>query len=211
MVFPGISITFVPVMGTWRAYLNTTVAAFVLGAALCVPASAQTVAQTGAAVQASNNETTKLLQQLKSDDPSVWRKAQSDILREWSKSGSPAMDLLLERGRKALEANDTAAAIDHLTALIDHAPKFAEGYNMRAMAYYEAGLYGPALSDIGKALQLNPSQFGALAGLGMILEDSGFEKKALEAYKASAAIDPHQERVNAAITRLESAAAGEEL
>lgn len=198
-------------MGTRRAYLNTTVAAFLLGAALCVPAGAQTAPGTGDAAQVSSSDTAKLLQQLKSDDPSVWRKAQSDILRDWSKSGSPAMDLLLERGKKALEANDTAAAIDHLTALVDHAPKFAEGYNMRAMAYYEAGLYGPALSDIGHALELNPNQFGALAGLGMILEDSGFERKALEAYKASAAIDPHQERVNAAIARLESAAAGEEL
>ncbi|WP_233192676.1 hypothetical protein [Acidimangrovimonas sediminis] len=161
--------------------------------------------------EAPEPDTTKLLNELKSDDPSVWRKAQSDLLRAWSSSGSASMDLLLARGKAAIETNHTDAAIAHLTALIDHAPGFAEGYNLRAMAYYQAGLFGPALSDIGKTLELNPKQFGALAGLGMILEGSGFDKKALEAYKASAAIDPHQSRVNDAIHRLEAAAAGEEL
>ena len=49
------------------------------------------------------------------------------LFMEWSKSGSAAMDLLLKRGRDALEINDTGAAIEHLTALTDHAPEFAEG------------------------------------------------------------------------------------
>ena len=121
------------------------------------------------------------------------------------------MDLLLERGRKAIDAGDTQTAIEHLTALVDHAPDFAEGYNARATAYYQAGLFGPALSDIGRTLQLNPHHFGALAGLGMILEASGFPDRALKAYKASAAIDPHQDAVEKAIARLESQAAGQEL
>ncbi|MDA3889827.1 MAG: hypothetical protein PF443_13760 [Allgaiera sp.] len=169
------------------------------------------VAQTAGTAEMARPDIPSLLQELKSDDPSIWRKAQADILREWSSSGSSSMDLLLERGRKALEHDNTDAAIDHLTALIDHAPDFAEGYNMRAMAYYEAGLFGPALADLGHALQLNPHQFGALAGLGMILEDSGFDKPALAAYKASAAIDPHQPSVNQAIARLTRKAEGEEI
>ena len=38
------------------------------------------------------------------------------------------MDLLLERGRKAMSEGDTNTAIEHLTALTDHAPNFAEGW-----------------------------------------------------------------------------------
>ena len=47
------------------------------------------------------------------------------IWLEWSKSGSPAMDLLLKRGRDAMNAGQPGLAIEHLTALIDHAPDFA--------------------------------------------------------------------------------------
>ena len=37
------------------------------------------------------------------------------------------MDLLLGRGNEALEAEDYPTAIEHFSALIDHAPDFAEG------------------------------------------------------------------------------------
>lgn len=84
------------------------------------------------------------------------------IWREWSKSGSPAMDLLLERARRAMEVGDNARAIEHLGALIDHAPDFAEAYNTRATAYYNEGRFGLALDDIRMALALNPRHFGAM-------------------------------------------------
>ena len=198
-------------MGTRARYLNLILAAAVFSVGLAGLSQGQARAQTAATVHAGASDVPKLLEELKSNDPSIWRKAQADLLRTWSNSGSASMDLLFERGKKALEADETDAAIDHFTALIDHAPDFAEGYNMRAMAYYEAGLFGPALADLGKTLDLNPHQFGALAGLGMILEDSGFDKKALAAYKASAAIDPHQPSVNKAIARLTRKSEGEEI
>ncbi|WP_377832809.1 tetratricopeptide repeat protein [Acidimangrovimonas pyrenivorans] len=170
-----------------------------------------TGALSGPARAADNADPARLLAELKSDNPDTWRKAESDLLRLWSKSGSPAMDLLLERGHKALKDGDPKLAVEHLTALIDHAPDFAEGYNARARAYFQQGLFGPALQDIARTLRLNPHQYGALAGLGTILEDTGDDKRALAAYKASAAINPHQSGVNKAITRLEQQAAGQEL
>ena len=39
---------------------------------------------------------------------------------------------------------------------IDHAPDFAEGWNARATAYYQAGEFGPSVADIGHVLTLNP-------------------------------------------------------
>ena len=62
-----------------------------------------------------------LLTQLQTADPQSAGRLERKIWREWSKSGSPAFDLLLQRGRDALDAGDTDAAIEHLTALIDHA------------------------------------------------------------------------------------------
>jgi Flp pilus assembly protein TadD len=121
------------------------------------------------------------------------------------------MDLLLERGRTALQEGEPDIAIEHLTALTDHAPDFAEGWNALATAFFQAGDYGPSVEDIGKTLTLNPRHFGALSGLGMILEELGDSEGALAAYKAALAIHPRLETVKEAVERLEAEAAGQEL
>ena len=134
-----------------------------------------------------------------------------EIWSEWSKPGSPAMHLLLKRGRDALEAGDTTAAIEHLTALVDHAPDFAEGWNARATAYFQAGQFGPAVADIAQALRLNPRHFGAMSGFGLILEETGREAEALEVYRAALAIHPNLTSIQEAVARLERKAAGQDL
>lgn len=137
-----------------------------------------------------------------------WERAESDIRRAWSRSGSPAMDLLLKRGEEALDAGDTAAAIEHLTALTDHAPDFPEGWNARATAYFMAGAFGPSASDIAQVLRLEPRHWGALAGLGTMLDEMGDKPRALAAFRASFAVNPHQKDVQDAIARLEKELAG---
>ena len=139
------------------------------------------------------------------------RRIEQEIWIEWSKSGSAAMDLLLERGRRALDEGQTQLAVEHFTALTDHAPDFAEGWNARATAYYMAGEFGPSIADIGHVLTLNPRHFGALSGLAMILEESGKPEKALEVYKAALAIHPHLQGATEAVERLETEAEGQEL
>ncbi|HEX9856872.1 MAG TPA: tetratricopeptide repeat protein, partial [Paracoccaceae bacterium] len=152
-----------------------------------------------------------LFDKLATADARAAGRIEADIWREWSKSGSPAMDLLLERGRQAMQQGDTEAAIEHLTALTDHAPDFAEGWNARATAYFQAGKYGPSVADIRRTLVLNPRHFGALAGFGMILEELGRNEQALEVYRAAIAIHPQLQGVLEAIDRLEAAAAGQKL
>lgn len=137
-----------------------------------------------------------------------WRIAESDILREWSRSGSPAMDLLLKRGEEALDQGDTATAIGHLTALTDHAPEFPAGYQTRAAAYATAGQFGPALADLARTLQLEPRHFAALTQLGVMLEESGDDARALEAYRQSLNIHPHQQEAIDGVARLEQKQSG---
>jgi tetratricopeptide (TPR) repeat protein len=121
------------------------------------------------------------------------------------------MDLLLQRGRDAIDAGDLPAAIEHFTALTDHAPEFAEGWNARATAYFMAGEIGPSINDIAKTLSLNPRHFGALSGLGMIFEQLGQPEKALEVYKAALAIHPQLQGVIESVERLEAETAGQDL
>lgn len=148
---------------------------------------------------------------LKEADAQAASRIEREIWNEWSKSGSPAMDLLLQRGRDAMAAGNTSEAIEHFTALTDHAPDFAEGFNARATAYYQAGEYGPSVADIARVLTLNPRHFGALSGLAAIYEGLDNKPKALEIYRAALAIHPHLNGVSDAIERLEKDVAGTDL
>jgi tetratricopeptide (TPR) repeat protein len=150
------------------------------------------------------------LSTLTADDPEASRLAR-EIEERWTHSGSAAMDLLLRRGRDAIEAEDYSRAIAHLTALTDHAPGFAEGWNLRATAFFLAEDYGPALSDIEQVLILEPRHFNALAGLAIIFEALGEEAAALKAFRRARDVHPAEENVNAAIERLELQTGGRTL
>lgn len=179
--------------------LNTAVAALLASFALVASALAD---------QAALDD---LLRRLKEADAQSAGRIEREIWNEWSKSGSPAMDLLLQRGRDAMSAGKTQEAIDHFTALIDHAPEFAEGWNARATAFYQARQFGPSVSDIAETLNRNPNHFGALSGLGAILEELGQKEKALQVYKSALAIHPHLRGVTEAVKRLEAEVAGTDL
>lgn len=168
-------------------------------------------AASGAMAQEAPPDMEGLFTQLADADNPNWERAQNQIMREWSKSGSPAFDLLLSRGEAAMEAGDFALAIEHLTALTDQAPDFAEGWNARATAYFLAGRYGPSIADIQRVLALEPRHFGALDGLAMILQEIGHKEDALKALRASLAIHPHQDSIRQAADALEQELSGTEL
>lgn len=126
-----------------------------------------------------------------------------DIRRAWAASGSASADLLLKRGRDALRAKKLDVAIEHFTALTDHAPEFAEGWHMRASAYYQSDLYGPAIEDLGRTLALSPNHFDAIQGLGAIFEQLKDYDRAYEAYAQVLAIHPFHEAVTEAMERIE--------
>lgn len=124
------------------------------------------------------------------------------VIARFEKSGSATMDLLLRRGSDALEEGDDAAAIEHLTALVDHAPEFAEGYHIRATAYFRAGLFGPALDDLRQTLVLNPRHFRAMFGVGILMEELGRQQDAIAAYEAALDVYPLEPDATDALARL---------
>lgn len=185
-------------MGARVAYRNCVVAAL-LPLLLAFPAAAQ------------EGGLDDMFARLKEADERAARRVEREIWNAWSKSGSASADLLLQRGRDAMREGKLDAAIEHLTALVDHAPDFAEGWNARATAYFQAGLYGPSVADIARVLQLEPRHFGALAGFGSILEATDRKKDALEVYRTALAIHPHLAGVRQAVERLETELAGQDL
>ena len=143
-----------------------------------------------------------LLSALAESSPEEAKRLDRQLQALWGRSGSASADLLLKRGRDALEIDDIEAAIEHLTALTDHAPDFAEGYHARASAYFRAEMFGPALADLRRALALNPRNYNALYGLGATFELLGEKARAYEAFSRAQAINPHNEEINTAVERL---------
>jgi len=152
-----------------------------------------------------------LLSDLSKAEPAEARKIAAEVELEWSKSGSPAMDLLLRRGEDAIEAGDLDAAVEHLSALIDHAPDFAQGWHLRSVAFFRQDRYGLALADIERALALEPRHFNVIYGLGVLLDETGHADLAHDAFSRALTIHPHHEDVTKAKERVARDLGGAEL
>jgi tetratricopeptide (TPR) repeat protein len=109
----------------------------------------------------------------------------------WMSSDSDTCNLLMSRVKDATEDKDYDLAIKLLDAIVTIKPDYVEAWNRRATLHFIKHEYGPALADIREVLAREPRHFGALAGLGLILQDIGDDKHALQAYQAALAIDPH--------------------
>jgi tetratricopeptide (TPR) repeat protein len=156
----------------------------------------------GTAIDPAEREA-ELLAELAEPGRKDWERVETEIGKLWSRSGSPAMDLLLARGNEAIAEEDYPVAIEHLSALIDHAPDFAEGWNARATAHFLEGDFALAMSDVEHVLALNPSHFGALTGLAAMFEAMDEPRQALAALRLAEKLNPNRPSIKDAITRLE--------
>ena len=113
----------------------------------------------------------------------------------WYASGSDTANLLMTRVKAATEGKDYDLALKLVNAVIDMKPDFAEAWNRRATLYFLKKDYGRALADIQEVLRREPRHFGALSGLGIILQEFGDDKRALDAFRRTLAIHPKIERI----------------
>jgi tetratricopeptide (TPR) repeat protein len=113
----------------------------------------------------------------------------------WLGAGGDTCNLLMTRVKAEMDADKLDKAIQLLDAVIEIKPNYIEAWNRRATIFYTRKQYGLALADIRQVLVREPRHFGALAGLGTILQDIGEDKAALEAFRKALAVDPHLEGV----------------
>jgi tetratricopeptide (TPR) repeat protein len=113
----------------------------------------------------------------------------------WQVSGSDTVDLLMERVAKAVQSANYALAVKLLDSVLELKPDYVEALNRRATVFYLQKDYARSLSDIDRVLAREPRHFGALAGLGAILQDMGEDKKALDAYRKALDIYPRLQNI----------------
>ncbi|GIK49994.1 MAG: tetratricopeptide repeat protein [Hyphomonadaceae bacterium] len=128
---------------------------------------------------------------------------QQAILAKWADSGSATVNVLLERATAAAAEGDEEMAegfLDQATAL---APDYAEPWRLRANIAYSSEDYAGAIDAIQEALKREPRHFGAMAGLGLIYEELGQQRAALEAYRAALVVHPNYDVALQGVRRLE--------
>src|SRR6187200_2159590 len=119
------------------------------------------------------------------------KQVENRIWALWTASGSDTANLLMTRTKTAIEGKDLDLALQLLDATIKIKPDYVEAWNRRATIRYMRKEYGEALLDIRQVLMREPRHFGALSGLGMILQEFGDEKRALDVFRRALEINPH--------------------
>lgn len=135
----------------------------------------------------------------------------ADIWATWLESGSPTVDLLMQRAVEAMEYDDLDTAHELLDRVVLLKPDYPEAYHRRAGLFLAEENYPEAFRDLNEALELEPRHFGAWLGMGVMLENLGGARQALTSYREALAIYPLMPQARAAADRLAKAAEGQEL
>jgi tetratricopeptide (TPR) repeat protein len=128
-------------------------------------------------------------------DESSAKAIEQRIWAQWIISKSDTTNLLMTRVKTAVDAKDLDLALRLLDAVIELNPTYVEGWNRRATLRYMRKEFGESLADIRRVLTIEPRHFGALTGLGLIMQEFGDEKRALEAFRKALDLYPHLQRV----------------
>lgn len=126
-------------------------------------------------------------------------------------SGSPTADLLMERARVSVAAKDNRLALELLDAVVQTTPDFVEARAQRATLYYQEKNIARALADLRVIVAREPRHYGALTGLGVIFEELGEDKLALDALRRALKIDPYLEAVPEKVKQLSTKVEGREI
>ena len=144
-----------------------------------------------------------LLKQLKAaTDEKSASVIEEAVWQLWLRSGSDTVDLLMSRVIAAMKADDYSLALELLNHVVTIRPGYAEGWNKRATVFFYLHDYASSLHDVERTLSLEPRHFGALAGLGLILEELGHHERALKAFRRALAVHPYLSVVRKAEKKL---------
>ena len=124
------------------------------------------------------------------------KQVENRIWALWLASGSDTANLLMTRAKSAIDSNNLDLAVQLLDAIVKIKPDYIEAWNRRATLHYMRKEYGQSMEDIRQVLIREPRHFGAMSGLGMILQEFGDEKHALDVFRRALEINPHLPKID---------------
>ena len=108
----------------------------------------------------------------------------------WADAASPAIKLLLGRGRRELSEGAAADSFDSYAAALDLDPELLEAWRGRAAARVRLGDTPGAVRDLQEVIKREPRNFAAWQDLSRIAEVRGDYKAALAAWQRLLDVDP---------------------
>jgi tetratricopeptide (TPR) repeat protein len=143
--------------------------------------------------------------------PEAAKAVEGRIWALWMVSPSDTASLLMSRVRRAVEVKNLDLAVKLLDSIVVLRPDYVEAWNRRATLHYMRKDFTRSIEDIRQTLAREPRHFGALAGLGMIMQELGEEKRALEVYRRAIEVNPHMPRLPDLIKSLTEKVEGREI
>jgi tetratricopeptide (TPR) repeat protein len=127
------------------------------------------------------------------------KQVENRIWALWLASGSDTANLLMTRAKSAIDANDLDLAIELLDAIVKIKPDYIEAWNRRATIRYMRKEFGQS------------RHFGAMSGLGMILQEFGDEKRALDVFRRALEVNPHLPKIDEMVKSLREKVDGRDI
>ncbi|MDF1607938.1 tetratricopeptide repeat protein [Hoeflea sp. YIM 152468] len=119
------------------------------------------------------------------------RAAENAIWRWWlDQAPTPEVRDAIDHGMKRRESYDFEAAEKAFDIAVRDAPSYAEGWNQRAFARFLRDNIEGALSDLERAVELDPDHFGAWSGMYHVLIRMGRPEVAVAALSRAVTIHP---------------------
>lgn len=124
---------------------------------------------------------------------------------------SDTANLLMVRVQAVMAAKEYKTAQQLLDSIIEINPRHTEAWARRATLHFVQKDIYRSLADLRVVLAQEPRHYQALAGLGIILEELGEDKRALEALRRALEINPHMDNVPDMVRRLKLKVEGREI
>lgn len=128
-------------------------------------------------------------------DADTAKQVENRIWALWLASGSDTANLLMTRAKAAIDAKDLDLAVKLLDSIVEIRPDYIEAWNRRATIHYMRKDFGKSMEDIRQVLMREPRHFAAISGLGMILQEFGDEKRALEVFRRALEVHPNLQKI----------------
>ena len=139
---------------------------------------------------------------LRDEDRTVRMVADNGMRAVWTRAGSDANRQMLRAVMRLISAKQYEEAIAKATELIEHAPKFAEAWNQRAIAHFALKQYQFSIEDGIRALKLNHYHFAAAIGLGHAHLFLGNIPQTIEFFQLALDINPNLDSVRNNLSKL---------
>ena len=140
----------------------------------------------------TTSERERLFEALKTAKTEREGRLAENAIWNWWLDQAPTREVraAIDHGMKRRESYDFEAAEAAFDEAIEKAPDYAEGWNQRAFARFLRDNIDGSLSDLEKAVELDPDHFAAWSGMYHVLMRMGRPEVAIAALSRAVTIHP---------------------